>query len=194
MRHRNPTTSALPVAVLALVLALPMVAGCGGTDTGSADDGRADRDASAETAAEATAEATADAEQEQQPAETTADEGTAQSGGRGEGAAGGDAAQSSVSVTSGGSGGAERAVLKLRGTPGTRFTGECSVGERAKKLRGETPARYVYDLRGGALECSVTNGDGGTLTVDLRAAGGGSSQSQVVRLTGGGTVTVRLSG
>jgi Putative auto-transporter adhesin, head GIN domain len=58
------------------------------------------------------------------------------------------------------------ARLEIRGSPGTKFTGSCTVGEgEPEKIGGEAPAGFSYDLQGRALECAVSSDD--SLQVDL---------------------------
>jgi hypothetical protein len=58
------------------------------------------------------------------------------------------------------------ARLEIKGSPGTEFTGSCSVGDgEPAKISGEAPARFSYDLQGRALECEVSSDD--SLQVDL---------------------------
>ena len=54
----------------------------------------------------------------------------------------------------------DQARLEIKGSPGTEFTGSCTVGNgEPTKISGEAPGSFSYDLEGRALECEVSSDD-----------------------------------
>ena len=53
-------------------------------------------------------------------------------------------------------------TLEMRGDPGTKLYGTCSVGSEGKSVDGRIPTRYVYEPSGGKLECEIRKGGTGT--------------------------------
>jgi hypothetical protein len=83
-------------------------------------------------------------------------------------------------------------TLKIGGTPGTKFSGTCSVGGEEKTLGGQVPARYVYKSGAGELECEVRKRSVGALEVVLAA---GDNVRSVQRTSApGGTINFAYSG
>ena len=81
------------------------------------------------------------------------------------------------------------AVLRLEGTEGTGFSGNCTVGDEEREVSGRVPESFTFDLAGAdTLECEVRKEDAeGTLEV-LFAAG---DDRVVQRMTGeGGTARI----
>jgi hypothetical protein len=73
-------------------------------------------------------------------------------------------ASSSAANESGNDG--DQARLEIKGSPGTEFTGSCTVGDgEPTKIGGEAPKRFFYDLKGRALDCEVSSDD--SLQVEL---------------------------
>lgn len=63
-----------------------------------------------------------------------------------------------------------KAVLKIGGEPGTRFSGKCSVGdEEGEEISGSVPERFAYEPNGRELKCEVRNDSGGDLKVVFTA-------------------------
>ena len=78
---------------------------------------------------------------------------------------------------------ADRARLEIRGSPGTRFTGSCTIGNgEPAKIGGEATSSSSYDLDGRALECEISSDD--NLRVDL-AVGKNTHSTQSIS---GGTL------
>ena len=66
----------------------------------------------------------------------------------------------------------EQARLETRGSPGTEFTGSCTIGDgEPTKIGGEVPRGFTYDLEGRTLECEVSSND--SLRVELEGLQGG---------------------
>jgi hypothetical protein len=83
-------------------------------------------------------------------------------------------------------------TLKIGGTPGTRFSGTCSIGSEEKTLGGRVPARYVYESDGEELECEIRKGGPGALEVVIAA---GDNVRSVQRTSApGGTINFAYSG
>jgi hypothetical protein len=83
-------------------------------------------------------------------------------------------------------------TLKIGGTPGTKFSGICSVGGEEKTLGGRVPARYVYESDAEELECEIRKRSVGALEVVLAA---GKNVRSVQRTSApGGTITFAYSG
>ena len=83
-------------------------------------------------------------------------------------------------------------TLKIGGSPGTIFSGTCSVGGEEKTLGGRVPARYVYESGAEELECEIRKRGVGTLEVVLAA---GNNVRSVQRTSApGGTINFAYSG
>jgi hypothetical protein len=77
----------------------------------------------------------------------------------------------------------DQARLEIKGSPGTEFTGSCTVGDgKPAKIGGEAPRSFSYDLEGRALECEVSSDD--SLRVEL-AVGENTHSAQSIS---GGTL------
>jgi hypothetical protein len=54
----------------------------------------------------------------------------------------------------------DQARLEMKGSPGTEFTGSCTIGDgEPTKIGGEVPRGFTYDLEGRTLECEVSSDD-----------------------------------
>jgi hypothetical protein len=83
-------------------------------------------------------------------------------------------------------------TLKIGGTPGTKFSGRCSVGGVEETLGGRVPARYVYESDAEKLECEIRKSGAGALGVVLAA---GNDVRSVQRTSApGGTINFAYSG
>lgn len=103
----------------------------------------------------------------------------------------GGATQTSSSVeeqnSSGGQKRAQKATLRIEGTPGTKFSGACAAAGKSEDLNGQVPARYVYNLDGQGLACRIyKQSNGGVLKLTLDAGNDHTSQ----QITSG---TIRLA-
>jgi hypothetical protein len=186
----NTRTLILLAAVSASALVL---AGCGGDQRGQAQQPAGDR---AETGADERTGAT-DGKTVERSASTEDTEAatmrTEDTGARG----GDNAAEGNGRATEGGSGEDEgrdeRVSLEIRGSPGTAFSGLCSVGDEEAELAGEVPQRFVYYPEGRKIHCELRKEDAGSgnLKVVLAAPG-----NRIVQQTNAesGTVELTLSG
>ena len=87
-------------------------------------------------------------------------------------------------------GGSGTVTLGIAGGAGTRFAGNCSVGEHERDVGGRVPRSFEFDLRGGELACEIrTDRAGGELKIVLsdensrsvhRSVGGGESVTRFV--------------
>ena len=83
-------------------------------------------------------------------------------------------------------------TLRIGGTPGTKFSGTCSVGSEEKTLGGRVPARYVYESGAEDLECEIRKSGSGALEVVIAA---GNNVRSVQRTSAPeGTITFAYSG
>lgn len=156
------------ISVSALVLA-----GCGGDQQGRAQQPAGDR---AETGADERAGATGGEAVERSA--STEDAGAATTRAEDAGAGGGDdEAEGNGRATEEGSGEGggrgERVSLEIRGSPGTAFSGVCSVGDEQAEIAGEVPQRFVYYPEGREIHCELRKEDAGSgnLKVVLAAPG-----------------------
>jgi hypothetical protein len=169
------------------------LAGCGGDQQGQTPQPAGDR---AETGADERTGAT-DGETVERSA-STEDTEAATTRMEDTGARGGDnAAEGNGRATEEGSGEdggrGERVSLEIRGSPGTAFSGVCSVGDEEAELAGEVPQRFVYYPEGRKIHCELRKEDAGSgnLKVVLAAPG-----NRIVQQTNAesGTVELTLSG
>jgi hypothetical protein len=177
----------LLVAVSASALVL---AGCGGDQQGQTQQPAADR---AETGADERTGAT-DGETVERSASTKDTEaGTTRAedtGARG----GDDVAEGNGRATEEGSGEdggrGEKVSLEIQGSPGTAFSGVCSVGNEEAELAGEVPQRFVYYPKGRKIRCELRKEDAGSgnLKVVLAAPG-----NRIVQQTNAESGTVELT-
>jgi hypothetical protein len=77
----------------------------------------------------------------------------------------------------------DQARLETRGSPGTEFTGSCTIGDgEPTKIGGEIPKSFTYDLKGRSLDCEISSD--GDLRVEL-AVGENARSAQSIS---GGTL------
>lgn len=188
------------ISVFVSLVAIATVAGCGLADV--------DRTAVGETGREvgtaitdgsgsktiAVSETTASAETEERRAVAQAGDGkaVAESGAAkasaedGKARAGSAAADDSVTragdgETKGSGSPSGKAVLRITGDPGTRFSGACILGNEKSNVAGQVPKRFAYGLDGRKLECEIrkARSAGGLLQISAKA--GGVRRNTVVR-------------
>ena len=74
-----------------------------------------------------------------------------------------------------------KAMLRLQGDSGTKFSGSCTVGnQEPEEISGQVPETYSFELKGEPLDCNV-NSDG-DVQVDLAV---GKNVRSVQRISGG---------
>ncbi|MBV9454454.1 MAG: DUF2807 domain-containing protein [Rubrobacter sp.] len=74
-----------------------------------------------------------------------------------------------------------KAMLKLQGDSGTKFSGSCTVGnQEPEEISGQVPEIYSFELKGEPLDCKI-NSDGDA-QVDLAV---GKNVRSVQRISGG---------
>ncbi len=193
----------LLAAVLTSALAL---ASCGGDQQGEAQQNASDR---AETGADERASVTGGdtMERSASPEDNGAEAATTRAGDNG--ARDGDNAAEGRGVATeagseAGEGRGEGVSLEIQGSPGTAFSGVCSVGDEEAELAGEVPQRFVYYPEGQEIHCELRKEDAGpgNLKVVLAAPGNRivqqtNAESGSVDLTfsgnGGGSSSVSTS-
>lgn len=98
----------------------------------------------------------------------------------------------------------ERVSLEIGGSPGTAFSGVCSVGDEEAELAGEVPQRFVYYPEGREIHCELRKEGAGSGNLKVVLAGPGNrivqqtnAESGSVELTfsgnGGGSSSVSTS-
>src|SRR5215203_6873412 len=75
----------------------------------------------------------------------------------------------------------DQARFETRGSPGTEFTGSCTIGDgEPTKIDGEVPKSFTYDLKGRSLDCEISSD--GDLQVELAV---GENTHSAQRISGG---------
>lgn len=91
-------------------------------------------------------------------------------------------------------GASESVTLELEGTEGVPFSGSCSVGEDRRKISGQVPESFEFDVEEGRLSCEIHKRDGHDNAV-LEVALSGEGSRSVQRIEGGeGTVKLAYKG
>src|SRR5215211_390940 len=82
-------------------------------------------------------------------------------------------------------------MLKIEGSPGTEFSGTCTVGGKENKISGRVPESFVYKPDGQRLECEIRkqSSNSGVLTVMFTA--GDHTHSVQQTSAQGSTITLR---
>ncbi len=58
----------------------------------------------------------------------------------------------------GGDSGTDQAKLEIKGSPGTEFSGSCTVGDgEPEDIGGQVPQSFTYDLNGKPLKCEIAS-------------------------------------
>jgi hypothetical protein len=86
-------------------------------------------------------------------------------------------------------------TLKIEGSPGTEFSGTCTIGgKEEKKLSGRVPKRFIYEPDGQPLECEIRkqSSNSGQMKVEFSAQDHTNSVQQTS--TQGGSITLRYDG
>lgn len=75
----------------------------------------------------------------------------------------------------------DRAQLEIKGSPGSEFSGSCTVGDKEREqISGQVPESFTYDLEGRPLDCKISSE--GELQVELSV---GENVRSVQRISGG---------
>ncbi len=188
--HRN--RSAWPLAFLALS-AMLLLSGCaalgGGISQSQSDEETENAESTAPTVrADENAEANSEATSRQSPArsETGASEDEAAPGGNrsgGRNSKGGDSKGGNPAnrVEDG------EAILRLTGSSGTKFSGECEVGGERENIEGELPERFTFDLGDGGLACDIEKQDPGQMRLVFS-----TGNDNITQTTGADNTTISL--
>ncbi len=104
---------------------------------------------------------------------------------------GGAGSQGSTSPTGSATGSESptgEATLEIQGSPGTEFSGTCTVGDEVNEIGGQAPERFTYQLDGRRIECEIRQESAGNLGVGFTA---GVSTSSVQQINSqGGTINI----
>lgn len=84
----------------------------------------------------------------------------------------------------------ERVSLEIGGSPGTAFSGVCSVGDEEAELAGEVPQRFVYYPEGREIHCGLRKEDAGSGNLKVVLAGPGN---RIVQQTNAESGSVELT-
>ncbi len=172
LRTALDRTVSCKVAILLVVVSasLSVLAACGG-------DGQTIGESAADERVEQEAEAEAHAGNAEATLGSTA---SARAGGE---ATMGGASTEVEKATVGSAAGedrSQRVTLRIEGSPGTKFSGTCLVGEEKQIIGGQVPERYIYDVGGTRLRCEVRKraADAGNLRVVFSAGNDFTSVQQ----------------
>lgn len=183
--HRKK--SARPIAVLALS-AMLLLSGCaalgGGISQSQSDEETENAKPTAPTVrADENAEANAEATSRQSPArsETGASENEATPGGS---RSGGGNSKGGNPANRAGDG---EAILRLTGSSGTKFSGECEVGGERESIEGELPERFTFDLGDDSLACDIEKQDPGQMQLVFS-----TGNDNITQTTGADNTTISL--
>lgn len=170
--------AARTAAVVSVMAAVPMLAGCGqgaqanGTDGGArTGDGRpvegerADRSPGGEPASGTEREARAGGEAGARAGDAVAGGGKDAE----EEPPGANVAKEARNAGRNDGDGSEKVVLRVGGGDGTSFAGTCSVGDEERRIGGQTPQRFTFSPEGKKLECGLRAEGPGTLEFELAA-------------------------
>lgn len=81
----------------------------------------------------------------------------------------------------------QQVTLKVSGSPGSRFSGKCAVGDEGKAIGGRVPERYNYAPGDEKLDCEIRKGSqAGVLQIVLTA---GDNIRSVQRIDARGGIT-----
>jgi hypothetical protein len=86
-------------------------------------------------------------------------------------------------------------TLKIEGSPGTKFSGTCIIGDKEeKKVNGRVPKRFIYELDGQRLECEIRKQSSNSGQMKVEFSAGGQTNSIQQTSTQGGSLTLRYDG
>jgi len=82
-------------------------------------------------------------------------------------------------------------VLKIEGSPGTEFSGTCTVGGKENKISGRVPESFVYKAEGQWLECEIRKQSSNSGALKVMFTAGDHTNSVQQTSAQGGTITLR---
>lgn len=199
------TNVLIPLVVILVPLAL--VVGCTVSEQGATGNPDGEQAASEETTGEPAGERTGNETREQTNAEAregdaimvqagdnevrVGPDGIVVRAGDTETRVGGAGSQGSTSPTGSATGSESptgEATLEIQGSPGTEFSGTCTVGDEVNEIGGQAPERFTYQLDGRRIECEIRQESAGNLGVVFTA---GASTSSVQQINSqGGTINI----
>lgn len=104
-----------------------------------------------------------------------------------------DLAQAKQDEAKGERGGQADVTLRIEGDQEVPFSGACTVGEERRKIAGQTPRSFEFDLKGRELSCEI--GKQGSQSGELEVVLSGANVHSVQRLAGvKGTVRLTYGG
>jgi hypothetical protein len=85
---------------------------------------------------------------------------------------------------------AREITLRIEGSPGTRFSGTCAVGNEEHAIGGQVPREFGYNLDGQELNCEVRKQSAGAGTLEVLLLAGSNVRSVQQTNAPGGTVNL----
>ena len=82
-------------------------------------------------------------------------------------------------------------TLKIEGSPGTEFSGTCTIGGKEEKVSGRVPKRLIYEPDGQRLECEIRKQSSNSGEMKVEFSAGGHTNSVQRTSTQGGSLTLR---
>jgi hypothetical protein len=194
------------LAVIAILAAFPILAGCSGGEQGGDGGSQADgqRPAGEQTVNGQTGD-DSPSESERATHKRSGDtearaggDAVARAGnavvGAGKGAEnrtpGTDVGKEAEDKSRRGGGSSQKVVLEVEGSDDKMFTGTCSVGSEERQIGGQAPERYTFRPDGRRLECHLREDGRGTLKLVLTA---GDDVVRSVQQSGAGESNVSLT-
>jgi hypothetical protein len=102
-------------------------------------------------------------------------------------------AQAKQDQAKGERGGQGDVTLRIEGDQRVPFSGACTVGGERRKIAGQTPRSFQFDLKGRKLSCEI--GKRGSQSGELEVVLSGENVHSVQRLAGAkGTVSLNYGG
>jgi len=86
--------------------------------------------------------------------------------------------------------GAREVTLRIEGSPATRFSGTCAVGNKEHAIGGQVPREFGYDLDGQELACGIRKQSAGAGTLEVLLLAGSNVRSVQQTNAPGGTVNL----
>jgi hypothetical protein len=85
---------------------------------------------------------------------------------------------------------AREVTLRIEGSPGTRFSGTCAVGNEEHAVGGKVPREFGYNLDGQELDCKVRKQSAGAGTLEVLLLAGSNVRSVQQTNAPGGTINL----
>jgi hypothetical protein len=85
-------------------------------------------------------------------------------------------------------------TLKIEGSPGTEFSGTCTIGGKEEKVSGRVPKRFIYESDGQRLECEIRKQSSNSGQMKVEFSAGDDTNSVQQTSTQDGSITLRYDG